>query len=339
MNRYFSGLLLTSVGIFAAANLGFGQSTYTYRAGWFPLDDAACRIAAVEIGARFTTATGNQVLAAGCERPFSWKQDVVIQYYADAEAKLVSTFAEFATADQGFYATKEDCDADLPNEVRLFERETGLDAVTYYCYPETKQTSENKFPYIARVDGFGAPETKPFVFTGTIYDPPAMTALDAETLFRDSLSNLRSLEETRVKVDFTGSLPRVAVKYYSTRRRPLVLETVVGFESLQACNAAQLDTDHFINGFGVDGLRSFCARKKFSQSATHTYFGLVTGAYKVEKVPGSYPSRNECEAALPGIESRYATATGSSRVEGVCTFERQEIFSNETFFAKVFIQI
>lgn len=332
-------LLISIVAVSAVSGVGLSQSTFTYRIGWYPLDDAACRTAAVDIGLRFASATGNQVLATGCERPFSWKQDVVIQYYADAEAKLVSTFAEFATASQGFYATAQSCAADLANEVALFEQITGLAAVTSFCYPATKQSSENPYPYIARVDGFGTPEKKPFVFSSTVYDPPAISIQSMETLLADSLKLFSSVEEARVKVDFTGSSPRIAVKYYSTRRRPLTLETTVSFESLAACDASRQSTDQVISGFGIEGLKSFCARKKFSQSASYSYFGLVSGAFRIESVPGSFSSRSECESAISGIESRYAAATGSQQVQALCTFERLDILSNETFFVKVFIQI
>jgi hypothetical protein len=330
------------VGLIAASTfscVAYSQSTHTYRIGWYPLNDSECRTVAVDIGERFAAATGHQVLAAGCERPFSWKQDVVIQYFADAEANLVSTFGEFATSAQGFYPTAQSCEADLQNEVALFENSTGIEAVTYFCYPETKQTRDNKYPYISRIDGFGFSEKKPFVFTASIYNQPTISAQNMETLFNDSLNLFSSLDSPRVKVDFSGSLPRVTIKYYSTRQRPLTLETVMSFESLAACESNRISTDQIFSSFGIEGLRSFCGRKEFLQSASLTYFGLVTGAYKVELIPGSFPSRSACEGAMSGIEARYAAATDSQHVKAICTFERPEIFSDEAYFVKVLVQI
>ncbi len=120
---------------------------HTYKLDWYPADDASCPAAAKEIGARFKEVTGLHVLSAGCQRSFSWKLDVVVQYQAPAPVKLVSTWGEYHSS-QGTYQTRESCEADLESEKTLFSEQTLLPVVVAYCYAESSLASENRFPFV-----------------------------------------------------------------------------------------------------------------------------------------------------------------------------------------------
>lgn len=312
------------------------SSTHTYRVDWFQADDANCPSEAAAIASRFTAATGYTVLSAGCERPFSWKQDVVIQYQADVAARLVSTHYEFAS-DQGTYPDKEACEADVHDEKILFEEKTGLPVVTSFCFPESSLSSDNLFPFIARIDGFGTPTLRPFVFDARIYAIPELAREGLEQIIGESLRQMSWIEEPRIRADYASTLPRVVVKYYSTRERALTLDSIVSFEDIDVCHQRQASIDTLLEEVGVMGVRSLCAREQFSDVAEHYYFGLTAGAYSLERAAGSFATRTQCEAALPTIIAQYAASTGSSLVKGFCSFERAEIWSNHAYFAKVLI--
>lgn len=334
--RLFRGIALLTPTLAVSIPALAQSSTHTYRIDWFQADDANCPSEAAAIASKFAAATGYTVLSAGCERPFSWKQDVVIQYQADVAARLVSTHYEFAS-DQGTYPDKETCEADLPNEELLFEEKTGLPVVTSFCFPESSLSSDNLFPFIARIDGFGTPTLRPFVFDARIYAIPELAREGLEQIIGESLRQMSWIEEPRIRADYAGALPRIAVKYYSTRERALTLDSIVSFEDMDACHQRRASIDAILEEFGVMGARSLCAREQFSSVSVHYYFGLTTGAYSLERAAGSFSSRAQCEAALPATVSQYALASGSPLVKGFCSYERAEIWSNYAFFAKIFM--
>jgi len=317
-------------------NEAIAQTIHTYNLDWYPADDAGCPAVAKEIGARFKEVTGLHVLAAGCQRSFSWKQDVVIQYQAPAPLKLVSTHSEFSSG-QGTYQTRESCEAELESEKSLFAQQTQLPVVAAYCYSESSLASENRFPFVSRIDGFGLPAIRPFVFTANLYGKPDFKADHLETLVANSLEQMESVKDPRLRADFTGSLPRVVVKYYSSRKRALTLDSMVSFENMELCESQRSDTDGILAEFGLVGTASYCAREQFSEVTRHYYFGLVAGAYKVVVVPGSFVARNACEAALPDFVANYKAAFPAANVKGLCSFERPEIWGNHAFLAKVLL--
>jgi hypothetical protein len=333
--RILSGIFLFISAAMGALPAIAQSSVHTYRVDWFQADDADCPSEAAAIASRFSAATGYPVLSAGCERPFSWKQDIVIKYQADAVARLVSTFHEFAS-DQGTYRDRETCEADLANEALLFEEKTGLPTVTAFCFPESSLADQNRFPFIARIDGFGTPARRPFVFDASIYAIPEFPREDLERIFAESLQQIAWVEEPRLRVDDVSSLPRVVVKYYATRERALTLDSIVSFEDIDVCHQKQANIEALLEEFGVTGLKSFCAREQFSDVAEHYYFGLTTGAYSIERAAGSFGGRAQCEAAIPNIIAQYAASTGSPLVKGFCSYERAEIWSNYSYFAKLF---
>ena len=312
------------------------QSTYLYRIDWFQAKDADCPAAASAIAANFTKATGFSVLSSGCERPFSWKQDVVIQYRAETPASLVSTYYEFAQ-EQGTYLNKETCEADLLNEKTLFEQKTGLPAVSAFCFPESSNNSENLFPFIARIDGFGTTTKRPFVFDAHIYATPESPRELLEQSIIDSLRQMPWIETPRIRVDYTGAIPRAVIKYYATKERGLTLDSIASFEKIDDCRQGQARFNTLLNEYGVVGAKSFCTQEQFSETAVLYYFGLTAGAYSQEKVPGSFLSRAQCEEALPNIIAQYTAATGSNLVKGFCSYEKLELLSNNAFIAKVLI--
>jgi len=320
----------------AVAGIATAQNLHTYQLDWYPGDDASCSAAATEIGARFKEITGHHVLAAACQRTFSWKLDVVIQYQAPAPVKLVSTRSEFASS-QGTFQTREACEAELENEKELFTLETGLHVVVAYCYPESSLSSENRFPFVSRVDGFGMPRVRPFVFTASLYQKPDFKADHLEDMIAASLEQIESVKNPRLRADFTGSLPRLVVKYYSTRQRALALESIASFERTELCESQRTIIDGLLSEFGVVGTASYCAREQFSEVTRHYYFGLVAGAFKTVIVPGTFANRSHCESALPGLLANYQAAFPAANVKVLCSFERPEIFGNHAFLAKVLV--
>ena len=334
ISKHSALLLLFAAALSLFSSSAISQTMQTYKLDWFPVDDADCPAIAKEIGIRFKEATGLTVLGAGCERTFSWKQDLVIQYMAPAPARLISTHGEFAGT-QGTYPDRESCESGLTEEKQLFTAKTSLPVVAAYCFPETSMTSENKYPYIARIDGFGMPAVRPFVFATSLYGRPDFKEPVLEQLLSDSLGQLELIEEPRLRADFTGSIPRVVVKYYSTRQRALTLDSIISYENATACQVQRDGIDRLLTEFGIVGAVSYCAKDLFSEVARHYYFGLSAGPHKVVRPPGTFSARAQCSAALPEIVANYQAVYPASVIKGFCSYERPEIWTNYTYVAKI----
>lgn len=319
MKSILKKLLLILIAIcptLASANV------YTYRIKSFQKTTPSCAVAAQAIGKRFASATGHAVLAAACDHTVAWLQDVVIQYQATSEARLITTLSDF-TSSQGTYATAADCEANLSSEKALFEKATGLAAVVAFCFRENSISANAKFPFVARIDGFGTPVKSPFVFSGSILEIPEFSRDVLEQRLALAIRSMPTVENPRLRVDLAGVMPYVVVKYYSTRRRSLTLESTAGFESMDACRSRAGTIDAILSNLGVDKLTSFCAGKRFNSAAHYYAFGLTIGPFTKERIPGTYETRTECEIALSSVIARYSEANGT-KVRGFCSYDSPE---------------
>ena len=331
----FGFLIASTVALFSFS--AFASDSYTYRVEWYQADELTCRQDAAAIARRFAAATGFVVLTAGCERPFSWKQDIVILYQSDAPARLVTTYLRTASH-QGTYSSKESCEADLSSEKSLFTKKTGLSVVTDFCFPESSSSQDNEFRFVAKIDGFGVPAMQPFVFSGSVYANPEHQPKEIDQLIRESLAQISWVQNPRVHVEYAGASPRVTVKYYSTRQRALILDSAISFESMDDCHRRQTDVEALLKDFGMVGVGSFCARKEFSEVTELYHFGLNTMAYSFERTVGSFGSLAQCESALAQVIGQYSTSTGSQLVRGYCSFETQGFGAQDyAYFSKVMI--
>lgn len=328
--------------ILALALAATGLSTVSeanpqsYRIDWYQASDADCPSHAQDIARRFTATTGRTVLAATCERPFSWKLDVVIQYDAPGELRVISTSDEHAMA-EGTYASKAACEADLGDEIELFKDKTGLSPVVSFCLPESSLSEANHFPYVARIDAFGTPRLRPFTYDYAFYKKAGVTREALEARLESTLALVSTVEAPRLRVDYAYEGGRMVAKYYAKRQMPLAAEYFVSFETMQRCEAARPGFESLMKTFGVDGLASFCGQERFASGASLYYFGFTTGFYSVETAVDRFDDRDSCEAALIGIEERFVTTTGSTRVKALCSYERLDVWSNPVYLPKVLV--
>jgi hypothetical protein len=215
----------------------------------------------------------------------------------------------------------------------------GLEPVVAFCYPESSLRSENAHPFIARIDSFGTPAVKPFVFDRQIYTIPEFTRTDLESEILNAATRIAELKSPRVRVDMAEHTKRVVVKYYSSRRRPLTLESFGSFEDSRTCAARKSQNQALLEEFGTAGVWAFCTGEQFSDVAPLYYFGLVTGAYRIERAAGSHQTRAACEAQLPQVIAQYQSARGAANADGFCSYERADVFAPYAFYSRVIFSI
>jgi hypothetical protein len=315
----------------------FSESTYTYRVAWFHAGDSDCQMAAKIVAKNFTQSTGHQVLSAGCEKPFPWKEDLVVHYRADSEAHLVSTFNEFSL-EQGMYPDQISCETDLSREKLLFTEQTGLLVVTAFCFRKSTRP-EVKFPFISRIDGFGNPHLRPFVFDQTIHANSDTNRETLETMLVDSLDQVSSVESPRIRVELARDNTRITIKYYALRKQPLVFDVFSTSESLGFCQSQKGAIGDLMEQFGLLAPKSICTHEVSIDVANQYIFGFMAGPFSLNPAPGSYTTRADCEAAVPKIIDNFRSDSGSSQIEGFCSFEKAEIFSDYSYFVKVLTAI
>ncbi len=313
------------------------EAIQTYRIGWYPTDEATCQRDAEVIAQRFEVTTGMPVLTVGCERAFSWKLDIVIQYQAGAPLVPTSTFDESADR-QGMYATKAECESNLQSEKAVFQEKTGLSPIVAFCFAQGTPGRENPRAFVLRMDGFGNPKLRPFVLAKIFYDIFEGSPADIARTVREALSANEHLSDLQVINDNSSGLSRVVVKYYAVRRQPIMLASPVSFETIQACNENRVFITNLFNEFGISGARAFCALEDYSDSSPLYLAGSVVGAYSLERVPRTFANRQQCQDALPELVSRYAASSEANLVKGFCSYERPNALSNYGFFAKVLVQ-
>lgn len=309
----------------------------TYRLSSYAIDSVRCQKDAESIAKHFETITQLSVLVSGCEPAFNSNLDLVIQYQADEAASLISTYEEFSSQ-QGIYATRQECEARLPTEKIIFETHTGLQALAAFCFAQGNLTQENPHPFVLRIDGFGPPKMRPFSMTKIIYDKPESPATEIRDAIAKSIASNPYVIDPVMMFDRTEGYSRVVVKYYALRKQPLVIDTFSSFENFKICQNYKQSIDNLLQEFGLTGARSFCAREEFSTVSKLYTTGSVSKAYLLERVPLAFPSRTQCENALSNLATKYAATYGSDFVKGFCSYERKELFSNHSFFAKLLIQ-
>lgn len=332
-SAYFSLLFLL-----AAISSSVRASTIqSYSIRWVPMDEAHCQPFAATIAQEFARTTGLPILSVGCERVFTFTQTVVIQYEADLPARLVTTMDEIHST-QGTFPDKGSCESALPIEKRLFISNTGLDPVVAFCYPEGFG-DDNQYRYVARIDGFGTATQYPYVFAVNLYETPALSEAQLSQLIQGGLSQMSTVRDVRQRVDISPSQSRVAIKYYSTRRRNLTLDTMTGFESLAECQRRKPGIEALLTEFGMVGTRTFCAAERSSPNVTLYHFGLTAGAYRLEHAAGSYGTRAACENGISTAVAQFSQSLDAPHARGFCSYEKSDLLSAPRFYLKVLLEI
>lgn len=316
----------------------FANPIQIYRLGQYSADAARCQEDAEKLGAKFQNITGLPLLDASCQQVFGQKFDLIIQYQADAAIAPVSTFVEFG-GHQGFYTTSQECEANLLHEIPSFEQQTGLPVFVAFCFAQSPPNRENPHPFTARIDAFGSPKNRPFTLLKIVYDLPATAPIEITKTIQSALSANKNLIQPLVISDITEGYLRIYIRYFAVRRQPLIVDSLVSFESVTACNSSIQNIQNLFAEFGLGGAKLFCTKENLHSLISPAYLvGSVSGVYDLQRVPRTFQSRALCETSLADLVSRYAKIYDSSHVKGYCSYERLDLLSDHKFFAKVLIQ-
>lgn len=320
-------LLLTTPAAYASA-------VYNYKIDGFSGNQTQCHTAAELIAERFADVTGYKVEDVACKSVSTLRQDILIQYHSEVEAKLVSS-AHSSIAFQGMFHTLHECERSLPDEQKLFEQRTGLKAVAALCLQERVQKPYDA--YSARIEGFGSPLMRPFTLLKTIYGVSEYTPAQVRDLLASSLADIPGVFGARIYSSDGEFGTEVVVKYYSTRSRALALILPASFEDTQTCRRYRNEVAAMLRDLGVLGARTICARKTSSTVASDLHvFGLISIPYKVEYSPTSFTSRQQCETARVDLAGSNAREHTVVRAKGLCVYETDEVTSKGRYRLKLF---
>ena len=150
---------------FVASAMAAGPAQYAYETR-IPAGITDCATEARALGTRFEGATGARVLSATCKPAVDFVAEknhyvlypIVLSYSADQPFyPYTGNFGQaqigtvFPSSTQGIYDSYSDCLGAREAQTRVFERQTGLQAVAAGCEPGFGTLSPN---YLLKVDAF-----------------------------------------------------------------------------------------------------------------------------------------------------------------------------------------
>jgi hypothetical protein len=233
-----------------------GANSYRYRVH-MPKSDLSCEKEAQLLGDRFKAATGLAVTEQKCVGTVTLNADgkaytlytLSITYTGDAPVyPYTAYFGESATYDTpsnlvGTYSLFSDCLADLPGQLKQFEAQTGLIAVSAGCEPGQMDIESN---YVLKIEGFGDPKNRLFVL-----DPKRNVQATPE--WNDKLASIIPLKGgTIVKRN------KEMVYYYASSVLPAREVSLAFFNKKEEC-LAQLDqAQKIFKNVGADVVYADC---------------------------------------------------------------------------------
>ncbi len=274
---------------------GFAVGPFRFELKGIPkVKDSGCVETAHLFGQVFKSATGAKVLRSHCDAEHDRSYDIRIGYEAEKELPLVTS--ESGTFYAGHYAKLEDCVADLPAQLRLFEAHTKLKAFHSYCYIDQSSIETS---IGTRFDAVGTPAEWPQVFMQRSFTTP----IAPETLVQDLEAALKARNQTAAVVtvvrpkngiDFT----RIVMKYFGAELVSLKLKKDDFYYATKSeCDEAKGRLTAVFAEQGIFPATSFCSLYALNGRVAINFIATQkTKWYRSELAKDLFQSFSDCNA-------------------------------------------
>lgn len=279
-----------------------------------------CESFRAQVENRFTEVTGLKTLGSTCNENVAKSSDMTLEYaVAETEPTFVSTHSTKTLAG-GIYKNQAECKANIAKEVEDFQNNTGLKAVVALCYKNYRQ-SRSDTNWTLRIDSFGAPKKRPFLFT--LHKSGSMAREEIEAQRTALLAHLSAngAANPRATIAYNGSEIVVSALYYRTSVL-LLTPFDLGIVANQAtCNEVKTQFNEIVGKAGGKVGLVLCAKSKYTNA-----FNLVSVASTpqplTQKVSGlTYRTTAECDKQRPVIEQKWRDALNRNILGSVCAKE------------------
>ena len=315
---------------FVAACLGLSSAAmaeiHTYKIPGFASTEKSCKETDSWLAERFARLADASVLSHGCEMNASRTYDLVIEYAKPVAANLVSTFAEYDYV-HGLYDSAKDCVAHQNEDVAIFNKQTGLEALFSYCYQEPISEDMDRL-WTMRIDGFGAPKKSPRHLSedfsyGISGDISALTTHLKSTL------EIYGAADAKVKITSTPDRATIHAFYYSEKSLPIVHFNDGRFKSIQECENYRDDMREVFARAGGQSAIFFCGTSPYLSTVLLYTAGTVTEPLATEFTTVKYGSLSACEAKRVETEATWRNDAHKNIVGSLCSLE-EDIASEHT---------
>jgi len=341
-SSFFSIALGAAMALTAALGLGAtsasadGERT-TWRITNYP-SSGSCHELVRTIATRFDAATGVRPLSARCTNidTVTFDMEVVFET-TNANIKLQSTSVRrdlIVNAAQ--YASAEVCNAALPAVTAKFRSKTGLEPLVSYCYAEE---STDRNPWVARVDGFGNPDYKPYFSGGLLLEyPHSMTLADLRATLMTSLAT-RGIDVQYVTIRSQGPMEgHITVMYYAREKFQLENIQHARLTSAANCGVALEQAIDALASSDNAPLTTFCASSFIG--GTYYIMSMYMNDPTLDQVASAekFATWDECAAKHESIIATYRDQLGYKVTGGFCSLPEDSFMNGNEFRVQLMVE-
>lgn len=276
-----------------------------------------CNEKAFELSKSFESTTGLKVIRARCEEDSLLHEvTLTISYVAEKPINLVSTFPPFTTVPKGLYSSVERCRQHLPDQISIFERETGLTSFISFCQEEGALYPA---PWAIHIDAFGDAKKMPFLNSVPLYAyPKNKSAPELYTdfaLYFDSVNARLSWLFPRAQSPFE----ELAYFYYAKEQIPLQSLRVTRGLTLNQCEEAEMGWKDAFNKAGGTLVTLFCANSS-SSPANYSLWSVFqeTKTVHFSNAEEKFTTLTQCQNEKLALEEHYKKALGWPITGSIC---------------------
>ncbi len=306
--------LLTAFFLTVFSVSGWAIEIFSYEISGFPRGEISCLSEAQNVADSLSKSNGVEVYKAVCVKEASRTYDFRIDYLAERPLNLVSTSGPQGY--QGMYEKREQCEADRSRQAQLFQERTGIKPIVAYCRPYSSLSGSG--PYDIKVDGFGSPKERPFIFNMTIFDKPY--APTGENPYFDFMKNLAQEDVSPALLWLSTSNSELGVLYYAKKEARWVRASAqFYFHNPNDCSSELALMRTALRSQKAILLYSACGWDPLLFRAS---INLITKPqstwYRRHYTPDKYPNMAACSADRDSVVDYYKNKLGKPVFAGVC---------------------
>lgn len=298
--------------------------TYAIQGNWE--NQTECFKTATEVAEAFKSHV--TVVSSNCQRQLTGFQ-LQVAYAAPTKIETISTITKYIRQHEhmGGYQSKEDCLANLPRELSLFQTSTGLEPFVALCFNETGDPATyGQYDWNLRIEAMGPAPEGAYV--------PSEAALNTMGYFLSPEASVRKeILDALVK---KGLRPAMVQAHHSS--------TVVNLIKIRAyaqheLNLVQTDFAYFVDGtsclreadrvnhsaYANQGiyLTAFCMSQTAVKPPMNAPPEVLNSSLQVvyqaegleyndrpQKLPGEFDTYAQCDAQRPAIIANLEQALG-----------------------------
>jgi len=314
--------MLVVLGSLLLSAFAWGSDIFHHELREYPRGEN-CEVTAVNVAQRFSAAAGVEIYWAGASKETATTCDLKISYLAADHLKIASSVdrSGLGVYRDGTTRTLASCLADLPREVAVFKKSTGLEPWIAYCYQESSFL--NDLPFVPVVEGIGSGTNTLFASDTVVGVAPSEGwSATLPAIWKTSADQGIAVASLVVRPYISASDKEVTIRYYAKERLYLRSEGIAEHKEPKIC---EQQIDEIRVGLAKAGLPPFAV---YCGQYAHKDYRLgilmlsnnILGIGNLVPIedPKQFTTLESCRADLPGTLDYYQVKLGKKVLAGMC---------------------